>query len=345
MEDVAQAAGVSRMTVSRALRNDGSVSVATRARIMKIVAKLNYVPDQSAGTLSTRRSGFVATLVPSLNNLHFAESVQALNVELEAIGLQILLGHTAYSTEREENLVESMLKRRPEVIVLPFDGHSRRTVKLLKQANVPVIEQWERPQRPVGYTVGFSNRDASRQMTEALIAKGYRKIAFVSEIEDAWTRGAARRAGFEEAMQAAGLSTRQMIRYGSPPMSIEDGYQLGSDFKKYFNDIECIFCVSDAPAFGVLSALKVQGIQVPDDIAVVGFGNFEVSRFASPSISTVEVDPARIGRETGRLIRRLLSDEESPDDIPGHIAVDVRLSWRESTRNADAAQTDTEPDA
>jgi len=163
MEDVAREAGVSRMTVSRALRSDSPVSDKTRARILKIVRKLNYVPDQSAGTLSTRRSGFVATLVPSLNNLHFAESVQALNEQIEPIGLQMLLGHTGYSAEREERLIEGMLKRRPEVIVLPFDGHTTRTVKLLKQANVPVIEQWEVP--PNCRTVGASD-DTLRHTTD-----------------------------------------------------------------------------------------------------------------------------------------------------------------------------------
>ncbi len=332
MEDVARAAGVSRMTVSRALRNDSPVSDKTRARILKIVRQLNYVPDQSAGTLSTRRSGFVATLVPSLNNLHFAESIQALNEQLEPVGLQMLLGHTDYSRQREERLIESMLKRRPEVIVLPFDGHTTRTVKLLKQANVPVIEQWEVPKKPVGYTVGFSNWQAARNMTGKLIERGYRNIAFVGEGEDAWTRGAARRAGFEDAMQAAGLSAHRMIRYGKPPISIEDGYHVVSEFSQQLADADCIFCVSDAPAFGVLSALKAKAIRVPEDIAVVGFGNFEVSRFASPTISTVEVDARSIGRQTGELIRRLLSAEDSDlADIPRHSEIEVNLSFREST--------------
>ncbi|OED39413.1 LacI family transcriptional regulator [Chromatiales bacterium (ex Bugula neritina AB1)] len=319
------------MTVSRALRDDGSVSPATRARIMKIVARMNYVPDQSAGTLATKRSGFVATLVPSLNNSHFAESVQTLSDEVESIGLQLLLGHTAYSTAREEQLVESMLKRRPEVIVLPFDGHSPRTNRLLKQANVPVIEQWEIPSKPIDYTVGFSNREAARRMAAALIERGYRNIAFVSEEDDAWTRGAARRAGFEQAMLEAGLSTSHMVRYGKPPMTIEHGYEVGSAFKRYFNSVDCVFCVSDAPAFGVLSAFKSQNIRVPEDIAVVGFGNFEVSRFSSPAISTVEVDAKGIGRETGRLICRLLGGNEDPSPIVRHTPVDVQLRWREST--------------
>lgn len=329
MEDVAQAAGVSRMTVSRALRSDNAVAPDTRARIMKIVRKLNYVPDQSAGTLTTRRSGFVATLVPSLNNLHFAESVQALSEQLETVGLQILIGHTGYSAPREEQLIQSMLKRRPEVIVLPYDGHTRRTVTLLKQASVPVIEQWEIPDRPIDYTVGFSNSDAARKMTSALIERGYRNIAFVSESDDEWTRGAARRAGFESAMASAGLSAHRMIRYGKPPMTIEDGFQLGSDFQKHFADADCIFCVSDAPAFGVLSALKAQSISVPNDIALVGFGNFEVSRFSSPTISTVVVDPRGIGRKTGALIQRLLGGSEV--NIPRHTEIEVGLIWRETT--------------
>ncbi len=332
MEDVARAAGVSRMTVSRALRSDGPVSDETRARILKIVRKLNYVPDQSAGTLSTRRSGFVATLVPSLNNLHFAESIQALSEQLEPTGLQMLLGHTDYSAEREERLIESMLKRRPEIIVLPFDGHTPRTIKLLKQANVPVIEQWEVPKRPIGYTVGFSNWQAARKMTTALIERGYQRIAFVSESEDAWTRGAARRAGFEDAMQSAGLSAHRMIRFGKPPISIEDGFQIGAQYSEHFADADCIFCVSDAPAFGVLSALKSQQIRVPEDIAVVGFGNFEVSRFSSPTITTVEVDARGIGHQTGELVRRLLVDENDRDGIPRHFEIDVRLRFRESTR-------------
>ena len=111
MEDVARAAGVSRMTVSRALRKNGLVSVRTRERILKLVEKMNYVPDQAAGSLSSQRSGFIATLVPSINNVHYAEMIQALTETLENIGLQVLLGYTEYSAQREEALVESLLAR------------------------------------------------------------------------------------------------------------------------------------------------------------------------------------------------------------------------------------------
>ncbi len=330
MRDVARAAGVSRMTVSRALKKDSPISQDTRERILKVVRDMNYVPDHMAGSLSTKRSGFVAVLVPSLNNLHFAETVQALTEELEQFGQQILLGHTDYSIEREEQLVEDMLKRRPEAIVLSYDGHSDRTVALLSDAHVPVIELWERPDDPIGHTIGFSNRQAAADMTRALIAKGYRNITFLGEADDDWTRGAARRKGYVDAMTEAGLPTDRVLKIGKPPLSIEDGAAATNRLFETFPDTDCVFCVSDAPAFGVLSAMPAFGRNVPGDIGVAGFGNFEVSRFATPPISTVSVDPKTIGRETGKLIGELLSRD--PDASRKLVSVQVDLTFRGSTK-------------
>lgn len=330
MRDVARVAGVSRMTVSRALKKDSPINKETRERILSVVREMNYVPDQMAGSLTTRRSGFVAVLVPSLNNLHFAETVQTLTEELEGIGQQVLLGYTDYSTEREEQLVEAMLRRRPEAIVLSYDGHSERTVALLKEAQVPVVELWERPNEPINHTIGFSNQQAAMAMTEALISKGYKNIAFLGEAQDAWTRGAARREGYIQAMEAAGLSSHRVLRIGKPPLSIEDGAAAAKQLLQRFDDVDCVFCVSDAPAFGVLSELTAMGYSIPTDIGVAGFGNFEVSRFATPKISTVVVDPKRIGRITGQLISELLDGQQN--DVARHTSVPAKVELRGTTR-------------
>ena len=331
MRTVAEAAGVSSMTVSRALRSDTRVSEETRERILKVVKELNYVPDQLAGSLSSKRSGFVAVLVPSLNNLHFAETIQALTAELEKFGQQILLGHTDYSIEREEKLVETMLRRRPEAMVLSYDGHTDRTVSLLSAANIPVVELWERPAQPIDHTIGLSNEDAAHAMTEALIGLGYSKLTFLCEPGDGWTRGASRRRGFIRAMEAAGLDAGRIIQIGTPPISIEDGAAALPILQERFPETDCVFCVSDLPAFGLLSALKADGVRVPEDIGIAGFGNFEVSRFSSPSISTVVVDPKRIGVSAGGLIGRLLEESDSADDQV-QINVKAEVELRESTR-------------
>jgi LacI family gluconate utilization system Gnt-I transcriptional repressor len=330
MRDVARAAGVSRMTVSRALKKDSPVSKDTREHILRVVREMNYVPDQMAGSLTTKRSGFVAVLVPSLNNLHFAETVQALTEELDRAGMQLLLGYTNYDPEQEEKQVETMLGRRPEAIVLSYDGHTKRTVELLQNANVPVIELWERPADPIQHTIGFSNRLAAERMTWDLLKLGYQEIVFLAEAGDDWTRGAQRRAGYGKAMADAGLPER-IFQTGRPPMSIEDGADAMPRLLQTFPKTDCIFCVSDAAAFGALSGLKALGVKVPDEIGVAGFGNFEISRFASPMISTVDVDSKRIGRAAGRLIADLLDEEES-DSSARQIDVDPVSDLRDSTK-------------
>lgn len=331
MRDVAKAAGVSRMTVSRALKKDSPISKETRDHILKVVKEMNYVPDQMAGSLTTKKSGFVAVLLPSLNNLHFAETVQALTDELEPVGLQLLLGYTGYSVEREEQLIETMLRRRPEAIVLSYDGHTERTLELLQDASIPVVEIWETPDKPIQHTVGFSNSDAARDMTRELIAKGFKNIVFLSEEEDDWTRGAARREGYQIAMAEAGL-TAHSVRFGAPPLSIENGSAAAEKILADIPEVDCIFCVSDRAAFGVQSRLLALGKSVPDDISVVGFGNFEVSRFSSPAISTVVVDPASIGREAGSLIAGLLSADPEKDESPIQISIPPKPEFRASSK-------------
>ncbi|MGU9962620.1 MAG: LacI family DNA-binding transcriptional regulator [Candidatus Halichondribacter symbioticus] len=334
MRDVAKAAGLSRMTVSRALKKDSPIAKETRDHVLKIVREMNYLPDHMAGSLSTKRSGFVAAILPSLNNLHFAQTVQGLTQELEKHGLQILLAHTDYSPDREEQVVETILCRRPEAIVLSYDGHTDRTRALLSAASIPVIEIWEQPKQPLNYTIGFSNHDAAYDMTKALIEKGYKRIVFLGEKNDDWTRGAARRRGFIDAMSAAGLPTNRIVQHGIPPLSIEAGAQAAPMILQRFPDVDCIFCVSDLPAFGLINGLSHLGKSVPSDISLVGFGNFEVSRFATPSISTVFVDPLEIGRQSGILINRLLGSHspESGQKIASNYIVPTRLEFRDSTK-------------
>jgi LacI family gluconate utilization system Gnt-I transcriptional repressor len=307
------------------------VSKETRAHILRVVKDLNYVPDQMAGSLSSKRSGFVAVLVPSLNNLHFAGTVQALTAELEKHALQILLGHTDYSKKREEQLVETMLRRRPEAVILSYDGHTQRTVDLLSNANIPVVELWERPEAPIDHTIGISNEQAAFAMATALISKGYKRLTFLCEAEDDWTRGASRRRGFIRAMHAAGLPDDRIVRVGKPPISIEDGASALPILRAEYPDTDCVLCVSDQPAFGLLSALRAEGVAVPDEIGIAGFGDFEVSRFSSPTLSTVAISPERIGIAAGELIGRILAN---PDRAVDQVQINVKaeLSFRESTR-------------
>ena len=335
MADIASEAGVSLMTVSRALKPNTSVSNATRARVLTVVKRLGFVPDSIAASLAAGRSGFVSLLMPSLNNSHFAETAMAIKETLEPHGLQLLLGHTHYQTQFEERLVQTMLSRRPEAIVLTYDGHSQRTRALLKGAGIPVIDIWELPTKPIGHAVGFSNRDASRALAQRLIELGYRRIAYIGETNDEGTRGTLRRLGFIDAMTAAGLPFNRQIAQAPPPINMEQGGNALHALLEKWPDTDAVMCVSDPCAYGLLIECQRRKIKVPKDLAIAGFGAFEIAANCLPQLSTVQVCGRSLGLATGQLILNLLLNQNGSDlkKNPKHqtILIDAKPVIRAST--------------
>jgi LacI family transcriptional regulator, gluconate utilization system Gnt-I transcriptional repressor len=330
MTDVARLAGVSVMTVSRALKSDGVVANETRQRVMKVVEKLGYVPDLLAGSLSSKKSGFVSLLVPSLNNSHFAETVMAMKQVLEPAGLQVLLGFTNYQASEEERLIEWMLKRRPEAIVLTYDGHTPAARERLKQAGVPVIEIWETAVPAIDHVVGFSNRAAAVSITNAMIELGYTKIGYIGESSDRGTRGELRRRGFTEAMKKRNLDATRQIAYAPPPINMMQGREAFAALMNRWPDTEAVVCVSDPCAFGALTYCQSRGWAVPQKIAIAGFGAFEISACSVPSLSTLSVSGFDIGEQTGRLILRLRNGEHSSAEM-AKIVVATKPVMRDSS--------------
>jgi LacI family transcriptional regulator, gluconate utilization system Gnt-I transcriptional repressor len=334
MTDVALAAGVSVMTVSRALKPATHVAPATRALVLKVVKELGYVPDLLAGGLSSKRSGFVSLLVPSLNNPHFAETVMGMKRVLEPAGIQVLLGFTNYQAREEERLVEWMLKRRPEAIVLTYDGHTTRTREILKSSGVPIIEIWEKPAKPIEHVVGFSNRKAARMMTSELIKLGYQRIAYIGESSDADTRGHQRRRGFEDAMRHAGLDYERQIAYAPPPIGMAQGREAFRALINRYPDTDAVMCVSDPCAFGVLTYCLERGWSIPERIAIAGFGAFEISACCVPSISTLAISGEEIGVKAASLILELISEASHapPSSRLRLLEVGAKPVLRESTK-------------
>ena len=330
MVDVAREAGVSTMTVSRALRDDTSVSDATRAKILTAAERLGYVLDSTAAVLSSRRTGFVAVTIPSINNANFAETVRGLSERLRDARLEILLGYTDYDVQEEERLIEQFLRRRPEAIVVTGGVHTDRCRRLLVNSGVPVVEVWDLPAKPIEHVVGFSNADAAKLMVDHFIERGYRHIAFIGGDTRRDTRGYERRRGFVEALAAHGLDARRLVASGLPPISMHEGAAALGEVLTRWPDTEAIMCVSDLSAFGALTECQRRGLRVPDDIAIAGFGAYDISEHAVPSISTIDVSAREIGRLTGDTVIRVLnSNSESGVRIVAQI--EPRLISRETT--------------
>jgi len=329
MADVARHAGVSTMTVSRALKDGGVVSKATRERILAAIEELGYVLDLSAGGLSSKRTGFVSAIIPSINNSNFSDTARGITDELEGTGLQLILGYTNYSVQQEEKLIEAMLRRRPEGIILTGGSHTARARNMLVNAAIPVVETWDVPADPIGEVVGFSNAEAMALLVRRLAEKGYKRFGYIGGTTERDTRGSQRRAGFQRVLGELGLPSDRVISFGVPPISMEQGGQAAVSMLERWPDTEVVICVSDLSAFGALMECHRRGMKVPGDIAIAGFGNYEVAACCHPRITTVDVDCYDIGKQAASRLRKVI--QGGPDASSGGIVLTrVRVVERES---------------
>lgn len=328
MADVARLAGVSPMTVSRAFKEDASISEATRAAIRQAAEDLGYLFDSRAAALRSAKSGFVAVTIPSINNANFADTLRGLSEGLKPRGLQILLGYTDYDIHEEERLIEQLLRRRPEAIVVTGGRHTDRARKLLEAAPIPVIETWDLPADPIGHVVGFSNAAAVRGMVDHFVARGLTRIGFIGGEADRDTRGTDRRQGFIAAMRAHGLQADRLIAAGAPPISMREGAAAMARLLETLPDTQAVICVSDLSGFGALTECQRRGIAVPGQISVAGFGDYEIAGISVPTLTTINPFPQEIGARTAALILDLLDGKEQRQRT---IAIAPALMLRQSS--------------
>ncbi|WP_240989488.1 LacI family DNA-binding transcriptional regulator [Salipiger mangrovisoli] len=329
MSDIASALGVSAMTVSRAFRGDAGINAQTRARILSKAEELGYVFDSTASNLRQNRTGFVAVTVPSIENANFSATVRELSRGLLKRNIQILLANTEYDPEEEERLIAQLLRRNPEAIVLTGAQHTAKTRALLSKAPMPVIEIWDLPAKPIGHVVGFSNEASVRGLVDHMVKSGRRRLAFLGGETAHDPRGAQRRAGFVEAMAGHGLEATRLVPAGAAPVGMTEGASGLELMRTLFPDTDGLICVSDLVAFGALAQCHRLGVKVPEDLAIAGFGNYEIGRICEPPLTTIDVHAGLIGSRTADMVLGLL--EGTPLAAPLRQVLQPDLILRRST--------------
>jgi LacI family transcriptional regulator, gluconate utilization system Gnt-I transcriptional repressor len=301
MKDVAEAAGVALITVSRALRSPDKVSSDTRRAIDEAVDRLGYVPNLIAGGLAATTTRIVSVIVPYIDHGVFADAVQGLSDTLERAGYCILLGNSGGSADREEVIIRMLLGHRPAAVVMQGANHTDGTRRLLRNARVPVVEMGTLPVDPIDMVVGYSNFDAAHLMTRHLLESGRRSIAFISLPPSQNDRAAARLAGYRAALEEAGLPfIAELVVHTT--FALREGRQALGHLLAQSVAPDAVFCGSDLWAAGMVAECQRRGICVPDQLAIAGFNDQEIAAEMEPSITTIRVPRYEIGRRAGLMI-------------------------------------------
>jgi LacI family transcriptional regulator, gluconate utilization system Gnt-I transcriptional repressor len=291
LEDVARMAGVTAMTVSRALHRPELVREETRRRVLDAVRATGYVPNMLAGALASNKSRLVALLLPTIATSIFTDTVSVMMRSLAASGYQTLLGLTDYSEQREEEIVGTLLGRRPDGIVLTGTNHSALTLERLAKANVPIVEIWDITDDPIDMLIGFSHEGVGSAVGRHLLEKGYKRFGVLSADDP---RGVRRSRAVIAELEKHGYHDVPLHVLPAPATA-----QLGREgFVRMLEGglPEVIACSTDTLAQGVLAEAASRGMTVPQDVAVMGFGDLSTAAAVHPALSTVRVDGAAIGK-------------------------------------------------
>lgn len=316
--DVARVAGVAPMTVSRALNRPELVRSDTQRKVLEAVRATGYVPNMLAGGLASSKSRLVAILLPTIANSIFSDTVQALMDGLTTSGYQTLLGLTGYSTAREEALVEAILGRRPDGIVLAGTSHSEATIERLTKAKIPVVEIWDLTDKPIDMVIGFSHEKVGEEVARHLVGKGYTRFGIVS-VDD--PRGLRRCESLKDELARHDIVDTSLAVLPAPA-TLQAGREGLSRLLASASP-QVVVCSSDTLAQGVLAEAASRGLHVPRDLAVMGFGDLSTAAHVYPALSTVRVDGAKIGQKAAEALLSRFADESRPESERLGVRVDT----------------------
>lgn len=324
--DVAKLAGVGAITVSRALREPGRVSVDLRRQIEVAVKTLGYVPDPNARALASARADVIGVLVPSLTNNVFADVVRGIYDGLSDTSFQIQIGNTHYSGMEEERLLQVFLGQRPAALIVSGIDQTPTSRRLLEAAGCPVVQIMEMGPDPIDMMIGFSHFDGGFAVTRHMLDVGYRRIGFLGARMD--PRSQRRLAGYRAAMQAEGLYDPRLIITTPIPSSVSLGRELFRDALAKVPTLEAVFCNNDDLALGVLFECHRASIKVPETIGIAGFNDLDMMQVAFPSITTVRTHRYEIGRRAVAMVRARIDGQTVDQPV---VDLGFELCIREST--------------
>jgi LacI family transcriptional regulator, gluconate utilization system Gnt-I transcriptional repressor len=334
LSDVAQRAGVSAVTVSRALRRPEMVSPQLRERIDSAIKDLAYIPNRAASILASSRSNVIGVIVSSLTNGVFVDYLRALHDMFQPKGFQVMVLNSRYSPLEEERAIVTLLGQHPEALILTDVDQTPYARELLEHAGIPIIQTMSLTDAPIDINIGISQYEAGALATRHLLELGHRRIGALAARLD--SRARARLAGYVDAMRKSGLYDEALVELSPIPSTVKQGGELFSALRARCPDLEAVFCGNDDLALGVLFECGRRGIAVPDELSVVGFNDLEFAASAHPALTSIAVPRHEMGRLSAQIILEII---RGSGKRPAATRIDLgfKLSLRASTKPSASA--------
>jgi len=325
--DVAARAGVSPATVSRFFNSPDIVRNDTKLKIQAAATELGYIRDRMAGAMHNRFSGTIGLVVPTINNAIFSELIAAFSSRLLQHDRTMLVASHNYELTLEASIIRSLLERRIDGVALIGQNHLDSAIDMLSVRSIPVIALWGYHEEPVIPFVGADNEQAGYKITQHLLDYGHTDIAFIFPQTNNNDRARDRKAGALLAMKNAGFMVPEE-RIHTCSYNIAQSKQLAEAILD--NDIpSAIVCGNDVIAHGVIYAAHQKRIKLPDDLSIVGIGDFAGSSDIVPSLTTVRLPANRIGQIAADAIVEM-SEQGNASRYENQV-IDTELIIRESS--------------
>ncbi len=326
LQDVAQAASVSKATASLALQNNPRISEPTRQRVWSAVESLGYVYNRHAASLRTQRSLTVGFIIADLANPFYAEMISGAEAELVAQDFSLLLGTTGNDLERQSRSVRTMLEHDVDGLFLATAaGTEPAALQEIVRFCPLVLVTDDYGDMAIDF-VAMDNEKGSRRAIEFLIKQGHERIAFVGGSEEMATRQSRLR-GYRQALESHGIPYDPALCVASP-ITRRGGYLAIQRLLRVETPPTAAYCFSDVNAFGVMLGLRAAGIKAGKDFAVVGFDNIAEASLWQPSLTTVATNPGAMGEQLARILLKRIAEPSIPIQ---RIFMPSRLIERDST--------------
>lgn len=325
--DVARKAGVSAITVSRALREPERVSETLRERIMQVVSETGYVPDFAARALASGHNGIVCALIPEVTSLAVMNIIHGIEARMQDADLRIQYANAWRDPEKEKRQLELFLSQQPAGILVAGGQNQQVIVDLILGARCPVVHMIDVNLTALGTVVGSDHCTAAKVATRHLLDCGYRRIAILGAGVD--LRVNRRLEGYRVTLEEEGLFDPRLVMMLPEPTSVPLGCRMLGDIITRHPDIDAVFCLNDDIALGACFECKRRGIRVPENFGICGYNDVNFAEVAEPPLTTVRIPRYDMGyRAADLLVRQINGEKNSKRSIDLGFELKIRKTTR-----------------